>query len=291
MEWISTHASPHWTSSKVYLEGYPREQRERIFDALVWKYSTWFFEALVEFEGHPLVLEPFQIKYLLDDSQFKITNKTRQAGGSVQLALAKFWQAYTKQNYRCDIVSISLPEAADKITKIKGFWETIPKKYQIPLEIDNALSIGFHKGKSKMSVVHSRAASGSIRGARKEIVFDEFAHIREAENLFRAALPAIMNGNLGVDIVSTPRGRRNMFGDIWANEVDTEKGIKPYDMFSRHQFIWLDVKRFVTDYDKVQQLWYEEYQQDPAVWQFDHEVQLRDEPLGLGLAGVLRTVP
>lgn len=262
MEWITTHASPRWNSSKVAIEGLPKEKREAAIDALVWKYPTWFFEILVEFEGKPLVLEPFQIRYLLDNSQFKITNKTRQAGGSVQLALAKFWKAYTNENYRCDIVSISMPEAADKITKIKAFWETIPKRYQLPLQIDNALSIGFHRGKSRMSVIHSRAASGSIRGARKDIVFDEFAHIREAEELFRAALPAIMNGNLGVDIVSTPRGRRNMFGDMWANEVDPEKGIRPYDMFSRHQFIWLDVRRFVTDYEAVQHKWYVEYKQD-----------------------------
>jgi len=212
-------------------------------------------------EGKPLVLEPFQIRYLLDDSQFKITNKTRQAGGSVQLALAKFFKAYTEENYRCDIVSISMQDATDKISKIKAFWETIPLNYRIPLQVDNALSIGFHSGRSKMSVINSRAASGSIRGARKEIVFDEFGHIRDADNLLKAALPAIMNGNLGLDLVSTPMGRHNKFSEIWLNEPN-DRGRRPWDMFSRHQFIWLDVHRFVTDYEAVQKKWYEEYEQN-----------------------------
>lgn len=236
------------------MAGIPKDKVEGVVDALVWKYPTWFFEILVQMNNKPLILEPFQIRYLLDDSQFKITNKTRQAGGSVQLALAKFFKAYTRQNYRCDIVSISLTEAADKITKIKAFWETIPKRYQLPLEIDNALSIGFHKGKSNMSVINSRAASGSIRGASKDIVFDEFAHIREAEGLFDAALPAIMNGELGVDIVSTPQGRHNMFAHIWLNE-ENERGVRPFDIFSRHEFIWLDVPRFTKDFAEVQWLW------------------------------------
>jgi phage FluMu gp28-like protein len=243
------------------LEGLPKNKRDEVIDALCWTYPTWFFEILVEMEGHPLILEPFQIKYLLDDSQFKITNKTRQAGGSVQLALAKFYKAYTNENYRCDIISISLQEAADKIAKIKAFWETIPKAYQIPLEVDNQLSIGWHRGKSKISMINSRAASGTIRGARKEIVFDEFAHIRGAEELLGAALPAIMNGSLGVDIVSTPQGKHNMFGEIWENDIN-HRGIRPWEMFSRHQFIWLDVHRFVTDYDAVQHEWYNVHNQD-----------------------------
>jgi hypothetical protein len=228
---------------------------------LCFTYPTWFFEVLCEFKGHPLVLEPFQVDYLLDQSTFKITNKTRQAGGSVQLALAKFYKAYTNLNYRADIVSINLKEAADKIKYIRGFYETLPMKYQIPLEIDNALSIGFHKGKSRMSVVNSMAASTGIRGSSKDVAFDEFAHIPNVEELFRSALPAIMNGDLGVDLISTPAGRHNMFGQIWLNEPN-ERGIKMWNYFSRHKFIWCDVKRFVTDYEGAQQRWYTDYDQN-----------------------------
>jgi phage FluMu gp28-like protein len=232
-----------------------------VIEELAFTYPTWFFEILSELEGKPLELEDFQIRYLLDESTMKVTNKTRQSGGSMQLALAKFFKAYRNPAYRCDIVSINLKEATDKIKYVRNFWESLPKRYRIPLTIDNALSIGFHKG-MRLSVINSLAASAGIRGGRKDVVFDEFAHIMGAEELFHSAAPAIMNGNLGVDLVSTPLGNLNLFAKIYNNEPN-EFGDLPYNGFSRHQFIWLDVKRFVTDYEKVQSLWYgEELNQD-----------------------------
>lgn len=198
-----------------------------------------------------MVLEPYQIDYLLDPSTFKITNKGRQMGGSVQLAAAKFFKAYTTPSYRCDIISINLKEATDKIKYIRNFWDTLPARYKIPLETDNALSIGFHKGPKK-SMVNSLAASAGIRGGRKEIVFDEFAHIPKNEDLFKAALPAIMNGEIGMDIVSTPMGRQNLFADIWFNEADS-KGKKHFDNWSRHEFIWFETQRFIKEGKTVQE--------------------------------------
>lgn len=229
-----------------------------MIEALAFTYPTWFYEILVEFDQKPLVLEPFQIDYLLDDSTFKITNKTRQAGGSLQLALTHFFRAYTRKNYRCDIVSINLKEATDKIKYIRMFWETLPKKYRIPLEVDNALSIGFHEGKSNLSIINSLAASAGIRGGKKSVVFDEFAHIPKIDELFGAAVPAITNGENTLEAVSTPRGKHNLFGEIWFNEKD-ERGKTKWDAFSRHEFIWLDVKRFVTDYEGAQYAWNTEY--------------------------------
>lgn len=258
---MTQHASPRWIASKVFLEGIPEDKREDLIDALCLAYPTWFYELLVEFEDEPIVLEPFQIRYLLDNSTFKITNKTRQSGGSFQLALNQFHRAYTRKNYRCDIVSINLKEATDKIKYIRAFWETLPKKYQIKLTTDNALSIGFHDGKSKQSIVNSLAASAGIRGGKKSIVFDEFGHIPKVEELFRSALPAIMNGNHTMELVSTPRGLNTLFGEIWHNPQD-ERGKTKYDNFSRHEFIWVDVGRFVTDYEAAQHVWHNEYNQN-----------------------------
>lgn len=226
------------------------DEKEEAIEELAFMYPTWFFEVLTEFSGEPFVLEDFQIEYLLDRNPFKVTNKCRQSGGSLQVSLAKFFKAYRNIGYRCDIVSINLQEAADKIKYIRDVWETLPERYRPKLEIDNALSIGFHKG-NKRSVVHSRAASAGVRGGKKEVVFDEFAHIMNADNLFHSAAPAIMNGDLGIDIISTPLGDTNIFADIF-NNVENEYGERPYKDFSRHEFIWCDVRRFVNDFDKLQ---------------------------------------
>lgn len=179
--------------------------------------------------------------------------------------MAKFFKAYSTPGYRCDIVSINLRESVDKIKYIRNLHDTLPAKYRIPLAVDNALSIGFHRG-AKRSVVGSIASSGAVRGGRKELVFDEFAHYfprGKDQELFYAAAPAIINGDLALDIISTPNGKGNLFERIFANIPDAD-GTQPYNIFSRHEFIWLDVRRFVQDgrFDEVQNLWYNVYKRD-----------------------------
>lgn len=224
------------------------------------EYPTWFFELYTELDGGPTILEDYQIDYLLDTSTFKIVNKCRQVGGSLMVSMLKMYRAMRLENYRCDIVSINLKESVDKIRYIRKLHDTLPLRWKIPLTVDNALSIGFHRG-ANQSIVHSLAASAGVRGGRKEMVFDEFGHIVMDESLYIAATPAIINGQLTLDIISTPNGNLNQFAKIWNNEENAE-GIKPYTMFKRHQFIWIDCRRFVTDYEAAQHQWYNVYHQN-----------------------------
>lgn len=238
----------------------PRTQREEVAEALAFEYPTWFFELYTEIEGSPTFLEDYQIDYLLDQSTYKIANKCRQVGGSLMVSMQKMYRAMFNESYRCDIVSINLKEAVDKIRYVRKLHDTLPARWKVPLTIDNAGSIGFHKG-SKQSSIHSLAASAGIRGGRKEVVFDEYAHIKLAEPLYIAAAPAIINGDLTLDIISTPNGNLDMFSRIWKNDKN-EEGIKPYSMYSRHQFIWIDCRRFTKDYEAGRHRWYNDYHQN-----------------------------
>lgn len=244
----------------IYLQGLSKEKARQVSERLAYEYPTWFFELYGKIKGKPIVLEDYQIRYLLDNSVFTITNKARQAGGSLMMAMKKFFRAYKNPGYRCDIVSINLKEAVDKIRYMRMLHDTLPLKYRVPLTIDNATSIGFHGG-SKLSLIQSIAASTAVRGGSKEMVFDEFAHIALAEELFYAAAPAIINGDLTLDLISTPKGNIDMFSKIWWNNKN-EEGERPFSMFSHHQFIWCDVKRFVTNYEEVQHVWHNEMHED-----------------------------
>jgi len=238
------------------------EQRREVIDRLCLVYPVWFFELLTEVEGKPFILEDYQIAYLLDESQFKITNKTRQAGASLIVAAAKFWKAYRNEYYRCDIVSISKKEAQSKITYIYGLWDSLPKRWKHPLTVNNQFSIGFHEG-SRQSIINSMAASSSIRGGKKDLVIDEAAHIKNMDRIFVAALPATIRGHGCFDIISTPLGQRGKFWEIFSNQD------RLYDEWSRHQFVWFDVSFFCTNKYEARRVWEEEYQQN---WAFMPEL-------------------
>lgn len=233
-------------------------------------YPAWFFELLVEFRESPLVLEPFQIDVLTQiDYPYLIVNKSRQSGGSMIFALEQMYRAITTYDYRCDIVSLNLDEATDKIRYIRNAWETLPMRYRPNLYKDNALSIAFHDGR-KSSIIKSLAPTSAVRGGRKSLLLDEFAHVhpRRQDEIYTAALPAMLNSQKGqeltVRLVSTPYGDTNKFAQIWFNKEDAN-GNKMYDRFARQQFIWLDVRRFFPDqatFDEVQHLWYNVHGED-----------------------------
>jgi hypothetical protein len=146
---------------------------------------------------------------------------------------------------------------------IRKLHDTLPPRFKIPLSTDRETAIGFHKG-SKQSIIQSLAASSGIRGGKKDIIFDEFAHIEKGNELFYAAAPAIINGKGTIDLVSTPAGAYGLFSDVWMNKPDPRTGIAPFGEFSRHQFIWCDVRRFTKDFDEVQKIWREEMNCDPS---------------------------
>lgn len=254
------------------MEGVPKDKRNQVLEALCFAYPAWFFEVLVTFQDGPLVLEPFQIKVLTQiDSPYLIVNKSRQSGGSLIFALEQMYRAITIYDYRCDVVSLNITEATDKVRYIRNAWETLPLRYQPKLFKDNALSIGFHDGR-RSSVINSLAPTSAVRGGRKSLLLDEFAHIhpKRQEEIYTAALPAMMNSKPGQEltmrIVSTPLGDTNKFAQVWYNRPDAT-GKRMYDRFVRQQFIWLDVKRFFDkedDFNAVQDAWYNKYNQDLA---------------------------
>jgi phage FluMu gp28-like protein len=247
---------------KPFFQNIPPSEREDVITQFCLKYPTWFFEWLTSIEGNPFVLENFQIAYLLDDTSFKIVNKTRQAGGSLIVAAAKFWKAYRNEYYRCDVVSINLKEARGKIKYVHDLWESLPKQWRHPLATDNTYSIGFHYG-AKRSEINSLAASAGVRGGKKDVFFDEAAHIEKFNDLYVAALPATIRGRGSFDVVSTPLGMQGKFWEIFTNQPDN-RGKPKYPGWSRHEFFWFDVTQFCTDIIGARNAWENEYEQNYA---------------------------
>jgi phage FluMu gp28-like protein len=181
---------------------------------------------------------------LHDKSVFRIVNKSRQIGFSTILAGEATFNAVTKPAYKANIVSINQKEAADKIEIAGNLYHSIPDAFKEsdpvlkPVLWTNANDeISFHRPPITSSII-SQPASAAIRGGRKDIYSDEFAHIRDAVKLYRAAMPAITRGDSRLTIISTPLGQSGLFYDIASNE-------QAYPQYSRHAVPWWECSAMV----------------------------------------------
>jgi phage FluMu gp28-like protein len=152
--------------------------------------------------------------------------------------------ATTRPNYKANYVSINQEEASDKISIARNLYFSIPDELKElglkpPLYNNNAYELAFFDP-PHVSVLHSQPASSAIRGGKKDIYFDEFAHIRDAAKLYQAALPAISRGEGRMTIISTPLGESGLFYDICA-DVDAYPG------YSRHSVPWWEFTGYVKE--------------------------------------------
>ena len=195
-------------------------------------------------DGQPFHLEPYQIRYLNDSSFFRIINKSRQIGFSTILSGEVTHAAAVRNAYKANIVSINQKEAADKIEIARNLYHSIPDSFKDHEPIlkpvlwtDSDTELSFHRPPHTSSII-SQPASAAVRGGRKDIYFDEFAHIRDAVKLYRAATPAITRGNSRLTIISTPLGQSGLFYDIMTDE-------KSYPQYSRHAVPWWECSAMV----------------------------------------------
>lgn len=207
-----------------------------------------YLETFCELDGGPLSLEPYQIRFLNDRSAFRIVNKARQIGYSTVIAAECFHRAaiapLLRQGYESNIVSVNRKEAGSKVEIVRRLFHSIPDEFaelglKPVLWNDSEYEITFGRTPYQGSII-SQPASAAIRGGRKDIIFDEFAHIRDSKKLYQAALPAITRGNSRITIISTPLGQSGLFYDICV-DVDA------YPEYSRHVVPWWESKAMIKD--------------------------------------------
>ena len=183
-------------------------------------------ELLFRFEGESIKLYPYQKRFMLDDSHFRIIMKARQLGMSWVIALEGLLHALARP-YQTILFVSSGEEAAKRILQyVYSFIYGMPAK---PRLLTHSLT-------ECRFLNHSRIVSlpnndRTVRGYRAHKVYcDEFAALMNDSEILAAIQPSISRGG-DMTILSTPRGRANRFWDIWD---DDDSG------FSRHRVSWTD---------------------------------------------------
>lgn len=150
--------------------------------------------------------------------------------------------AATRTSYKANYISINQGEAKDKIEIARTLYHSIPDKlkdsgFKPLLWNDSEDVLGFH-GPPNTSLLISQPASSAVRGGKKDIYFDEAAHIRDFKKLYQAALPAITRGDGRITVVSTPMDESGLFYDIATDE-------ESYAEYTRHIVPWWEASVMV----------------------------------------------
>lgn len=182
--------------------------------------------GLVPFEPYP-----YQQEVLNCEDKLRLVNKSRQIGFSTSVACEVAWEATNVPGSVIVIVSKD-KEAA------KNFHEYVYRvldsvKDRVPdfprYGKKNTMETTFPDINSKIvSLTASSETGRSFSGTH--LIFDECAFALYAREIYQAASPTISATNGRVTVISTPKGRENLFYDLHKNADDYG--------FTTFQFEW-----------------------------------------------------
>ncbi|MEM7133196.1 MAG: terminase family protein [Chloroflexota bacterium] len=179
--------------------------------------------------------EHFQLAHLCDDSVLRIEDKSRQIAWSFLTAAEAIATAVLEKRDSI-FVSINLEEAKEKIRYAKYVYQALKCKGKPILIRDASQNIEFDNG-VRLTSLPARPPRGR---ARSNVYLDEFAHVNDAEEIYKAAMPIISKGGR-LRIGSSPFGATGKFWEIFTQTM------QPYPGFRRKKTPWWEAWAFCTN--------------------------------------------
>lgn len=201
-----------------------------------------FIGGLCSYDGEPIVLEPFQIAFLNNQSRFRWVTKSRQVGYSFLLSLEALARCHLRDGHTTVFVSYNLEDAKEKILVARQVFEELPLAFQKKLIVDSKTELAFesngaHRRLSRILSVPSKAP----RGKRGDILLDELAHLVNDREVYRGSTALILRSNGQLTGCSTPLGRRGIFWEVAREEI------RKYPHHTRQEVPWWLSRFFCTD--------------------------------------------
>lgn len=157
-------------------------------------------------------LYPYQLKFLGDDSRWRIVNKSRQIGFSLTIALDSITGALIRERNQLIISS----------SKINA--EIVMDYIRMHLDNLNILPLSDKEGLIELPNGRSiRTCSTNWRTARGfngDVYLDEYAFTIHDKEIWRAIVPAVTAVKGRVSVVSTPKSRIDKFWQIYTNKSE-----------------------------------------------------------------------
>ena len=230
-------------------------------------------------QGHrqPLVnLLPYQRKWLADQSRFKIAMVARQCGKTKYMAALEvvedvLYHESRGEKARWIILSRGERQALEAMEEGVKPWCASYGAAVEALEYDFEGSSGVSYKAHEVVFRHGSRITAlpsnpdTARGFTANVVLDEFAIHRDSRKIWWALFPAVSRGDLKLRVLSTPRGKDNMF----------------YELMTAQESVW---SRHTTDiYQAVEQGLERNLEElraavcDDDLWAQEYELKWLDE--------------
>jgi hypothetical protein len=164
-------------------------------------------------------LYPYQEEAISDfeEHQFNIVLKGRQIGISTAVACYALWLMLFHRDKNILVIATKQETAKNLITKVRFAYDNLPVWLQIPCIENNKLGQKYKNGST------IKASTASDDAGRSEalslLILDEAAFIRNAKDIWVAALPTLSTGGKAV-LISTPNGVGNFFHKTYVTAVE-----------------------------------------------------------------------
>ncbi len=186
---------------------------------------------------------PFQQEVLNCQDRYRAVNKPRQCGISTLFAAEAAWEATHVPGAQIIIVSKDLEAAVNFHNYIynvlKSARDVDPDFPKIGKENERVTTFP-SLGSRIVSLPASKETGRSFSATH--LYFDEMAHAEYADDIFQAASATLAQTGGRITVLSTPKGRANLFARIFEDP-------KKFD-FTAFNFKWYDVPTYNPYYEQ-----------------------------------------
>lgn len=165
------------------------------------------------------ILLPYQLRWVRDESRFKIGMWSRQTGKSFSTAAEAVLHCQLHPGVLWVVLSAGERQALEWMRKAKQWAEAVNlaiADFTTSGEAETTKAEILFANKSR--IVAIPANPDTARGYSANLILDEFAIHEKPWDIWAAIYPSItnpLNGEKKLRIVSTPKGMGNKFADLW----------------------------------------------------------------------------
>lgn len=176
---------------------------------------------------------PYQRRILKDRSTKRLILKARQTGISQTIGI----EARHAAEYEPDTTSLFVSRNEKLAAELIRYARLCkPERPENPITKNNAFTMEFANGSRIIAEAATRHAGRGIPARR--VYLDEFAFVEYADDIWASIEPTAQD----ITVLSTPKGRGNLFYFMWAGE---------YGEWSKHTIHWSECPRYYTPEDQA----------------------------------------